>query len=234
MKSRIVGLDIFRGYAIVLMIFFHLTFDLNNFDYISIDIRGDAFWKNFRFFIVSMFVFGAGMSLKLAHYQNISYQKIKKRIFILALASLAVSIGSYTQFANSWIYFGVLHFMLFASLVGLLFLKIPKLALIFALFIILGYLYNIINMHWLFIFLQKPLHLPLHRTEDLVSLTPWFGVFLLGIVFASYNLHQKTFTNSFFESKNRINRILSIFGKHSLLIYLIHQPIIFALLLSIP
>jgi len=136
---RLVGLDIFRGLAIILMISFHLSFDLNNFHIISINIRGDEFWKNFRLLIVAMFIFTAGISLKLAHKDSIVFSRVKKRVITLGLASLLVSIGSYSQFPNTWIYFGVLHFILFASLVGLLFLKTKKLAVITGLFISVAY-----------------------------------------------------------------------------------------------
>ncbi len=227
--KRVVGLDIFRGYAIALMVVFHFSFDLNYFQILHIDIRTESFWIYFRWCILSMFVFSAGISLKLAHYKNINPKAVKKRVLMLLGASLLVSFGSYTQFPDTWIYFGVLHFMLVASLIGLVFLRVPKLSLLLAIAIFVGYYLKYLNMRWLYELLQPLLHLPSGYTEDLVGLFPWFGVFLLGMVFASYKLHNIVFDNAFFNSPQKTNKLFSFFGRHSLVIYLIHQPILFAL-----
>ena len=209
------------------MVIFHFCFDLNNFHIFNFDLQHGLFWRYYRYVIVTMFVFASGISLKLTHKEFIKFDKVKKRVIILGISSLIVSVGSYTQFPDSWIYFGILHFFLFASIFGLFFLKIPKISLILAIFILVGYNYNFLNMHWCYNLLQKPLHLPINYTEDLANIVPWFGVFLLGIVFANYKLHDKVFNYKIFNPKKLICRFFSFIGKHSLLIYLIHQPILF-------
>lgn len=224
---RLAGLDIFRGVAIVLMVIFHFCFDLNNFHVVHFDLKHGDFWKYYRYLIVTMFVFTSGISLKLTHKDFIKFDKVKKRVIILALASMFVSVGSYTQFPDSWIYFGILHFFLFSSIFGLFFLKVPKTSLALAIVILFGYYYDILNTHWLFNLLQKPLHLPIYYTEDLATIFPWFGLFLLGIVFSHYKLHYKVFNLNLFNYTGLINHFFSFIGKHSLLIYLIHQPILF-------
>jgi uncharacterized membrane protein len=180
-----------------------------------------------------MFVFLAGVSLLLANKEGINFPKLKRRVLILFGASLLVSIGSYSQFPNSWIYFGILHFFLFASIFGLFFLKIPKIAFIVGLSIVIGYAFGFLHMHWLFAIVHGPLHLPVKYTEDLANIIPWFGVFLLGVSFASSTLLEKVFNNRFFNSQNSLNRTFSFLGKHSLLIYLLHQPIFFGLFLAL-
>ena len=226
---RLQGLDIFRGIAIVLMVVFHFSFDLNNFGILELDLKHGDFWRYFRFLIVSMFVFSAGISLFLAHKNGINWKKVKYRLLILSGASLLVTIGSYSQFPNTWIYFGILHFFLFSSFAGLLFIKIPKISFILGIAVIIGYNFQLINMHWLYNFLQSPLRLPLSYTQDLANVIPWFGVFLLGISFASLNLHKLFFDNFFFNSSHKVNKGFSFLGKHSLVIYLVHQPILFGL-----
>lgn len=228
---RLQGLDVFRGLAIVLMVCFHFSFDLNNFHYVDFDLKHGLFWHYFRYLIVTMFVFSAGISLHLAHQKGIVYKKVGKRVLILGAASLLVSVGSYTQFPNSWIYFGILHFFLFSSLVGLPFLRLPKISLALAIGILLAYNFSWANMHWLYKILQAPLHLPIYYTEDLANIIPWFGVFLLGSVFAYYKLHIMLFHQKIFDKKNKLTATLSFFGKHSLLIYLLHQPFLFAIFL---
>jgi uncharacterized membrane protein len=226
---RLAGLDIFRGYAILLMVIFHLSFDLNNFHYININILYSQEWKYFRYFIVTIFVFSSGISLKLANQNGINFSKVKRRVLVLGVASLLVTIGSYTQFPTTWIYFGILHFFLFSSLVGLLFLNLPRLSLVLAIVIIVGYNFSFLNMHWIYNILQSPLHLPIAYTQDLVNIIPWLGVFLLGVVFAHYKLYRIVFDNKFFNAKNRVNIFFTLLGKNSLVIYLVHQPLLFGL-----
>ena len=228
---RLIGLDIFRGYALLLMVIFHFCFDLNNFHYVDFNLMYGDFWHYYRYIIVSMFVFASGISLQIAYRKGIIKHKFLKRLLVLGSASLAVSIGSYTQFPNTWIYFGILHFFLFASIVGVLFLKIPKIALLTGVGIILGYNLHIINMHWLYNILKAPLHLPIRYTEDLANIFPWFGVFLLGIVFGYYKLADKFFSLKIFTAQSKFNTVFSYIGKHSLLIYLLHQPLFFGIFL---
>lgn len=215
------------------MVVFHFSFDLNNFHYINIDIKHGLEWRYFRYTIVTMFVFLAGVSLYLANINGINFTKLKKRVLILGSASLLVTIGSYTQFPSSWIYFGILHFFLFASIFGLFFVQFPKLAFIVGFGIVLGYVFGLLHMHWLFAFVHGPLHLPVRYTQDLANIIPWFGVFLLGLSFASTKAIEKVFNNNFFNSHNKLNQSLSFLGKHSLIIYLIHQPIFFGIFLLI-
>lgn len=228
---RLQGLDIFRGYALLLMISFHFSFDLNNFDIVALDLKHGLFWHYYRYVIVTMFVFSSGISMQLANARGVNFKKFRKRILMLALASALVSIGSYTQFPHTWIYFGILHFFLFATIFGIFFLRSPILSIIVGSAIILGYNYSFMHIHWLFNILQAPLHLPVRYTEDLANIVPWFGVFLLGNAFAYYKLEYQVFDNAFFNSKNFLNRFFSFMGKHSLLIYLSHQPILFGFFL---
>ncbi|TET88997.1 MAG: DUF1624 domain-containing protein [Sulfurovum sp.] len=228
-SNRINGLDIFRGWAILLMIAYHFGYDLKHFDYISVDLGHDTFWVYSRYIIVSMFLVSVGMSLKLAHTPNIKWYKMKKRTLLLGGASLLVSVGTYLQFPHTWVYFGILHFILVASWVGLLFLPYPRLALATAIIIFIGSLLGWLHMHGLFALLQTSLHLPPEYTQDGVQFFPWFGAVLMGVVFVSYNLHTKLLKNTFFSPHTSPNKVLAFFGRHALIIYLIHQPILFGL-----
>ena len=226
---RIVGIDIFRGYAILLMVIFHFNFDLNNFHYVDYDLKHGLFWHYYRYVIVSMFIFISGVSFQITYKNGINLKKLRKRVLLLGGASLLVSIGSYTQFPDTWIYFGILHFFLFATFAGLLFIKTPKIALALAVAILIAYNFHLANMHWFFILVQPYLHLPIYYTEDLVIIIPWFGVYLLGMVFASYGWHKTLFERNFFNKESKINTFFAFLGRHSLLIYLLHQPIFFGI-----
>ena len=227
--TRLIGLDVFRGWAIFLMVLFHFSYDLNHFKYIDINMHHDPFWVYARYLIVSMFLLSMGLSLALVHRPTIQWNKMYKRTLMLGVASALVSVATYIEFPHSWVYFGILHFILLASWVGLLFLHIPRISLILALIIFIGYKLDYLHLHALFSLLQAPLHLPPGHTEDLVIFFPWFSIVLIGIALVGMGVEKKVFMISFLSHTSRFNAFLSFIGKHTLLIYLIHQPILFGL-----
>ncbi len=225
--KRIVGIDIFRGMAIVFMVIFHICYDLNYFKLTTIPLYSSAFWLNFRLLIVNMFLVTAGISLALVHKDGIRWHSVKKRVVQLGLASAAISLATYTVFPRTWIYFGVIHFILAASIVGLLFVKYPKVSLTFSAAILTGYFFLNFNMHPVFNAVAPVLHLPMRYTEDLVPFIPWFAATLFGIAVVGFGWHLKLFENSFFEAGTVVHRMLALIGKKALPIYLVHQPILF-------
>jgi len=228
--KRIIGIDIFRGIAIVLMIFFHFCYDLNYFKLANIPLYNSEFWLDFRLVIVNMFLITAGMTLAIIHKNGIKWSSVKKRVLQLGAASLAISIVTYAIFPKTWVYFGVIHFILVASIVGLAFVKFPKISLSLSIAIITAYLFFNFNMHPIFYKIAPILHLPIHHTEDLVPFIPWFSATLLGIAIVGFNWHIKLFENRLFTTNTPAHNILALIGKKALIIYLLHQPILFALL----
>ena len=83
---RYLQLDFIRGIAILLMMVFHLCFDLNHFQFIDIDIyhRVDRDWFYFRMFILTLFMGCVGMSLALVNEDKIDIQKVAKRFLQLS------------------------------------------------------------------------------------------------------------------------------------------------------
>ncbi len=230
-KKRLIGIDIFRGWAILLMVIFHFSYDLNYFKVIDLHIQTNTFFTWFRFLIVSMFLLTVGMSLKLAHQNHINWSSLKQRTLYLGIASLLVTISSYIIFPNSWIYFGILHFILVASFIVLPLLTHPYLSLTIAITSFIAFHLNILNMHWLFNLLVTPLHLPPTISVDVVRFVPWISFVLVGMSAVSLGWHQKIFNTSFFNKKDKLNDFFSFLGKHSLLIYMGHQPILFGIFL---
>ena len=227
--SRLHGLDVFRGWALFLMILFHFAYDLNHFKFIDINMHYDSFWVYARYLIVSMFLLSMGVSLALVHRPKIQWHKMYKRTLMLGVSSALVSIATYIEFPHTWVYFGILHFILVASWVGLLFLHLPRFSLFLASVIFIGYKLGYLHTHWLFSLLQAPLHLPPGHTEDLVIFFPWFSVVLLGIALVGMHVEKNIFMASFLSHASPFNTFFALIGKHTLIIYLIHQPILFTL-----
>jgi len=233
LKKRLFGLDVFKGWAILFMIVYHTAFDLNYFHFISIDMHKDIFWVNFRYLIVSMFLVSVGISLYLTHYPTVHWNKIYKRTLILGVVSCIISLATYFVFPHSWVYFGILHFILLASWVGLLFLPYPLLSLFTAIVILTGSAMGWVQMHWLFEILKTPLHLPPRYTEDLLQPFPWLAAVFIGITLSHYTYHIRIFQQPLWASQNIFNRILAFLGKYALPVYLIHLPLLFGFFMLI-
>ena len=207
------------------MVIFHFCYDLNYFRFISIHQHQDPFWLSFRWLIVSMFLFAAGISLIIVYGNGIRFPHLLKRLTILGGAALAVTIATYLVFPKAWVYFGILHLIFVSTILGLLFVSRAKTSLIVGIAILLAYWSGIWTETGTFRLLQPLFHLPRY-TVDLAPLLPWFGVFLLGITFASAGLHIRIETHL----PAHPFPLLRQAGRHSLAIYLLHQPLLFGLL----
>ena len=221
-NNRVLSLDILRGLAVFLMILYHLSFDLNYFNFLSLDLNNQIFWKLFRYLIIFLFLFSFGYSMILSSYIS-STKKILKRIAILFTLASTITIVTYFIFPKSWIYFGILHFILLAYIYAQFLIKLKPITLL-AIVIVLYILYFLGFLHTSFIYetLKELLHLP-SKSEDLVRFFPWFNIVLIGMAFAKYKVLEKI--NIKYELK-----YLKILGQNALLVYMIHQPILFGII----
>jgi uncharacterized membrane protein len=227
--GRLVWLDLFRGTAILLMILFHFCYDLSFYGFIQQDFIHDLFWRAFRWFIVWIFLLSVGISLVIVHGRGIRWPSMGRRLLLLGAASAGVSLVTWLLFPDSWVYFGILHFILIASLAALPFVGHARLSLIVGLGVLIGWSLGWLTMEPLFTLASPLLGLPAF-TRDLVPFFPWFGVVLLGVAFASAGGHRAPLLVSV-ERSGRVTRTIAFMGRHALAIYLLHLPILFGLVL---
>ena len=222
--------DILRGVAIVLMVYYHFSYDLTHFGYAGFDFYHDPYWLHLRTFIVSLFLGLVGVSLVLASNHGINWQRYARRLGLLIFFALAITLNSYYMFPGRTIVFGILHFIAFASVAGLLFVRGYWSSLVLGVaIVVLDMLFqhpffNQYAIHWIGLMTHKP------ATEDYVPVIPWFGVVLIGI-FVGHSLLRRSVLQPLvgFHSRNRLARGLAFAGRHSLLIYVVHQPVLFGL-----
>ena len=222
-SPRYALIDVLRGGAIALMIGYHASFDLNYHGWIHQDFNNSAFWLIARAFIVSMFLLLAGISLALNAQRADSTSFWHRQAKLLA-ACAAVSLGSYLMFPQSYIFFGILHFILLASLLGRMCTRLNYLNLVAglaALFAGISYsdtLFNTPLLQWLGFMTYKP------YTEDYVPFFPWFGVVLIGIFLGRQIISRPEKFIGYQPGPGA--KTLALAGRHSLVIYLIHQPLL--------
>jgi len=223
-------IDGLRGLAIILMMAYHFTFDLNYFKVVDFDFNNDVFWLSARSLIVSMFLGLTGISLHLASVHGLNKQRYWRRIGILLICAFGVSLASYMIFPNTMIFFGILHFIVIASLLGMFFVRFYWANLVTGCcIIVVGIwvhhpLFDQSILQWVGLMTHKP------ATEDYVPLFPWFGVVLIGIFVGKYIYSEPIPAFARWRDDTAIGRVLTLGGRHSLLIYMLHQPLFIGIL----
>ena len=220
-----------RGFAIAMMFVFHFSFDLSFFGVVQIAFLEDPFWINFRRFIVSSFLFIAGISLYLASRHGINRNRFLRRLALLFVYSALVSLGSWFMFPATFIYFGILHFIFVASLLGLFFTRLYWMNLVLGVAVIAAdYFFSFaafdhIALQWIGFVTELP------YTEDFVPIFPWFGFVLLGMFTGRALLGtEKPIGLVTWQGNDPVSRLLAFGGRHSIHIYLLHQPIFIGIL----
>ena len=211
------------------MVIFHFCYDLRHFGYVDWDVPNGRNWWPFRYVILTLFIFTMGMSLSLAHGSGIRWKKFAIRLGQMALATLAITAMSLFMFPNAWIYFGILHFLAFASIVGLTFVRVPTMALASGLIILLLYWSDAVGNRWPFDWISG---LPVH-TEDYVPVFPWLCVALLGVALGRLLpvVSMQGFLCWIPDQMAWLGLAwlgLAWLGRHSLMFYLVLQPILFS------
>ena len=213
--SRYAIIDQIRGVAIVLMVFFHLFFDLKMFGAVSINFSKDPFWYFIPRLIVFLFLIAVGLSLALVHEKKIYWKKFLPRFYKISLLALCISLITRFLFPTTWIYFGTLHCIALCSLLALPLLRFPKLSLTIALSLLMPSMLFDKTLPWF--------TLP-HASMDYISPFPWFGVVCLGLFLKTKGFHTINLGHG------KVLSALSLLGRHSLKIYILHQPLLFGVL----
>jgi uncharacterized membrane protein len=222
--GRFAELDFFRGSAIISMIIYHIFFQLRFFGIYSVDIF-NGWWYIFARSIAITFLLLVGISIVLSYRSRKSNFRNLYRGGILFFIALGVSLVTFLTFTEYTIYFGVLHFIAFMLLLSPLIvrLRVYPLAIISIFSIAIGFWFKslIVESEYLF---WIGLRSSTFKTFDYFPVFPWIGVVLLGMLIGKvYYRHT--------ESSESMNfGLLNWFSRNSLLIYLIHNPIIYGLL----
>lgn len=241
MNDRIDVIDALRGFAMLWMTLYHFCFDLSHFGLWSQDFYGSGVWNWQRSAIVSLFLFCAGFSQAWVHYQGQSAQRFWRRWRQVAGCALLVSLGSWLMFPQSWIYFGVLHgvalmlILVRQSLAWGAWLWLAGLLAISSRLLFEDWLLpwtpanwqawlNAPILNWIGWISNKPI------TEDYVPVLPWIGVMCWGAASAHYLIRSGRVA---YLQKVRSWPSLSRLGRWSLSYYMLHQPVLVAVVATL-
>lgn len=234
-QQRLWEIDTLRGIAVVCMVIFHVSWDLQFLGLSSVNVFSDG-WQAFARSIGSTFALLLGLSLTLVaarlNDQRSTARYALRRGALILGAGLLVSLATFALLGDGYVRFGVLHMLGTMLILAIPWLSAPAWAAagIGLLMIAAGFQLNTVisDNPWLLPFGILPSGIAM---ADYYPLLPWGGFSLLGVALgrAFYPAGQRRFALPDLANVALI-RLLRLFGRHSLLIYLVHQPLALGLL----
>lgn len=231
-QKRIHEIDAFRTLALALMILYHFIYDLDTWTTLPIDVN-NPLWFSIGKISAVLFIFLSGIS------SGLSRRPVRNGIQVL-LCGLVISLVTLIALPEEYVRFGILHFLGTMMIIYPLIKRLPNFALLLFTVLALGLGFSfstqVVHTVW---FLPLGLTYPGFNTMDFYPIFPYSGVTFLGILF-----YRHLLTKPDNEDKH-VSRLLSdrvaflrkpIFhtiSRHSLAIYLIHQPILLFFILSL-
>ena len=234
-KNRLVDIDFYKGIAIFLVVFYHFIFDLCLLKLAPIDPLALP-WIAIGRIAASTFILLAGTvfatSFLVMDTRKFIVRVLQRSLKLLAFATI-ITLSFYT-FEQRWsVLFGILHFLAVAPLCASIFIFFKRkwlfLVLALGIFLFTPMVTEIEVDHlWLITFGIIPNNIPF---SDYFPFFPWLGIYFSG-VFLGLALYKPNARALFgyTPSNHRITRFLTLCGKYTLTIYLLHQPILLAIL----
>lgn len=238
---RIEILDALRGVAILAMVFYHSMFDLCDIWNISSSLN--SFFSYLSYlepFFAGLFILLAGISCRFSHNNWLRGARV-------LVVGLGLTLFTWAFMPSELIVFGILHFMgaaiLLFALAGPLLDKIPKAVALPVWIFLFIVTFTTPNTY----FIGLPHLFGFHITgwpttsnylfwlgipsqdffsADYFPLMPWFFLFLIGTMIGT-SIREHRLPEKFYTAKVPF---LAFVGRHTLAIYVVHQPIVYGIL----
>ncbi len=231
--SRFPEIDLARGVAVIMMVVFHTAFDLAYLGIVPLPV-GEGGLRLLALATAALFLFLVGISLSIssAHAREVLSRrdfilKYLRRGALIFLLGLGITVVTWLLLPGGYIIFGILH------LIGLAILLSPLYTgrywanlFLGAAIVALGPL--VASLRGSPLLLWVGVQPSSFYSVDYTPVFPWLGVVLLGVFFGM-TLYPSGKRPTAYSTITF--RPLQFLGRHSLAIYLIHQPVIIAVLL---
>lgn len=236
-RGRIWQVDFLRGVAVVGMVAYHFLFDLEFIFQLPIGVyRMPLLLLSRTVAAIFLLIVGFSAAVKFERLKHGTVRKViasfgRKAAFILAPA-LLVTGATFATFPEQTVLLGILHFIALSLVLIIPFLYIKSNRTVFSMGILFLYLGSVLsNLRtdniWLLVFGVTPYSF---SSFDYFPIFPWFGVILFGLALG--RRYGQVFQTAKTPSSSFAGQII-LLGKHSLLIYLLHQPVLWAVLLIV-
>jgi uncharacterized membrane protein len=231
---RIAAIDVARGVALIGMALYHLSWDFAYFRLAPAEFPLVPSMRLFSHAVAGAFLMLVGVSLALAHRGEIRWRAFLRRLVVVGAAAALLTLATYFYAPQQTIYFGILHCIAVASLLAAPLLRLPAwvaLALsalaLAAPWLVASPAFDSAALVWLGLGTVAP------ETLDWRPLTPWGGLVFLGLALTRLNFARLSASPLWrWRPASRVGHALAFAGRHSLAIYLIHQPVLFGVLFA--
>lgn len=218
-KNRIWEIDLLRFIAIVLMVTFHLVYDLNEFANVNVEYEF-GFWYYIGAVSAILFIFVSGIS------SGFSRNTFRRGLKVFGFG-MVITIVTYFFDSSQYIRFGILHFLGVSMMLFPLLKKVNNWLLL-----IIGVFLFVVGKFIETMTVNTVLLLPFgfmyggFASMDYYPLFPYISYFILGILCYKLFYYKR---RSLFGFNFNVSLVQAV-GKHSLIIYLLHQPIMFGVI----
>lgn len=225
--------DCLRGLAVLMMIIYHFLVDLELVSGAFMNLTS-GFWGGFQQLTASLFLVIAGISLGLSYHHNqekgtLFFMDYFKRGIKIFSWGLLITFITRWLFSASYVVFGILHLIGLVIMFVFPLLRFKWLNLLAGMAIVLAGLYlsrftfPFSTLLWLG-FTPR-----FFNSFDYFPLLPWSGWILIGVFFGKllYPQNQRRFSLPPYAPWPPARWLCAI-GRHSLFIYLLHQPVLMA------
>ncbi len=221
---RFSEIDLARGIGISLVVIYHIFFDLTYFG-AGNWLANPAVWFLGRLAAITMIlVAGISLSISRARWRGKKGAAAHhaKRVILLCTVATLITLGTWIYPHEGFIFFGIIHFIAAASLIGFIIGHSRAAVVILALlslpiwFLLQTQIAS--NVFLAVLGEQNGIY-----TLDLFTIFPWIGVFCAGMLAGdlAYGANKRRFDFAI-----PSNTMLQWMGRNSLAIYLLHQPIL--------
>ena len=255
-KKRVWEIDFLRGFAIIAMIFDHIMVDFSYFfvgssafasgvfvkisDFANIYMES-LFRDVFHNVFVIIFLTISGISCSFSRNNLLRGVKLLAVALLLSLVTYLLDYFSGSS-GDYFIAFGILHLLSISIILYALIRRFGNLAviltgsIIIAAGIALSILHSSNPSNHILMWLTNPgtnilapfgIYILGFYSADYFPILPWTGVFLLG-TYLGKALYSERVSLLKFEPK--LQRPFAFVGRHALLVYIVHQPIIYGII----
>jgi uncharacterized membrane protein len=228
--QRFPEIDLARGIAVIMMVVFHIGFDLYFLGIVPIQASSLP-WHVLALSTAGLFLFIVGVSLSIS--ASHARRNLSREAFILKylrrgagifLLGIGITLVTWVLLPGLFIRFGILHLIGLAVAASPLYTRFSWANLVMGSAIIfLGpVVAGIRGSDWL---LWLGIHPPTFYSIDYTPVFPWLGVVLIGVFFGNI-LYPGGRQRWQPVVPAPVKETVGFLGRHSLAIYLIHQPVI--------
>ncbi len=226
-KLRIWELDAFRGICIIGMVIVHAIWDLDKVFMPS--FKPPKIYNIAITYGALLFILLSGVCVTLGK------KSLKRGLIVLGcgvLVSIGFEVAELLGLGRFYpVYFGILHLLGVCMIIYPLFRRLPwwALAAIGAAVIALGFWVKDVTVDFapLLVF---GFETGIHGMSDYFPLFPNLGWFLLGAATGKLVYKDKNSLMPRFPCENPICKFFTFCGRHSLFIYILHQPVVYGIM----